>query len=132
MKSQVNIRASALLQRQLDELTAHLGTSITETVSIAIDRMYQQEIKTMNAHILYKNGTTETIPGVTKQTHVPLDGSKGIYDYNPQRFKPTNLVLSLEDGTERIIPSSEIAHLQFLSNEELAAGYKFLLPKTSA
>lgn len=46
MKSQVNIRASALLQRQLEELTTHLGTSITETISLAIDRMYQQEINT--------------------------------------------------------------------------------------
>lgn len=50
MKSQINIRASALLQRQLDELTAHLGTSITETVSIAIDRLHQQEIKNMNSY----------------------------------------------------------------------------------
>lgn len=47
MKSQINIRASALLKKQLDALTEALGTSITETVSIAIDRMYQQEIKTM-------------------------------------------------------------------------------------
>lgn len=50
MKSQINVRASALLQKQLDALTETLGTSITETISIAIDRMYQQEIKTMNAN----------------------------------------------------------------------------------
>jgi hypothetical protein len=49
MKSQINIRASDLLQRQLDGLTTQLGTSITETVSIAIDRMYQQEIGTVTA-----------------------------------------------------------------------------------
>lgn len=51
MKSQINIRASDLLQRQLDELTAHLGTSITETVSIAIDRLYQQENLQVNASL---------------------------------------------------------------------------------
>lgn len=56
MKGQINIRASVLLQRQLDELTDKLGTSITETVSIAIDRMYQQEIKTMNT---YSTGNTD-------------------------------------------------------------------------
>lgn len=61
MKSQVNIRASALLQRQLDELTDKLGTSITETVSIAIDRMYQQEINMNN------------------QLFVHLDAAKGPY-----------------------------------------------------
>lgn len=47
MKNQINIRASELLKRQLDELTEQLGTSITETVSLAIDRMYQQEIEIM-------------------------------------------------------------------------------------
>lgn len=52
MKSQINIRASALLISQLDELTEQLGTSITETISIAIDRMYQQEIKTMSSQFL--------------------------------------------------------------------------------
>lgn len=54
MKSQINIRASELLQRQLAELTDKLGTSITETVSIAIDRMHQQEIKNMS-NIRYIN-----------------------------------------------------------------------------
>lgn len=50
MKSQINIRASVLTTRQLERLTEVLGTSITETVSIAIDRMYQQETQTMKTY----------------------------------------------------------------------------------
>lgn len=78
MKSQINIRASALLQRQLDELTAHLGTSITETVSIAIDRLHQQEIKNMNSYTshliartaIYKE--TDGAPAPLHEQHISL------------------------------------------------------------
>jgi len=45
MKHQINIRASDMTMRQLGALTAQCGTSITETVSLAIDRMYRGEIK---------------------------------------------------------------------------------------
>ena len=59
MKSQINIRASALTQRQLAELTAHLGTSITETITLAISNLYQQETKTMTSNKPYPYANQE-------------------------------------------------------------------------
>jgi hypothetical protein len=44
MKQQINFRASELTARQLDWLMARWGTSQTETLTVVIDRMYQQEI----------------------------------------------------------------------------------------
>ena len=44
MKSQINIRVSDMTRRQLDQLTARMGTSITETITIAIDRLAKQEL----------------------------------------------------------------------------------------
>lgn len=43
MKQQLNIRASDLTTKQLDELGAWWGTSQTETFSIVVDRIYQAE-----------------------------------------------------------------------------------------
>ena len=68
MKSQINIRASALLQNQLDALTETLGTSITETISIAIDRMYQQEIKTMIHNDIKVKANVESDNGYSANT----------------------------------------------------------------
>ena len=47
MKQQINFRASDLTSRQLDALMQHWGTSQTETLTVVIDRIYQQEIPTM-------------------------------------------------------------------------------------
>jgi hypothetical protein len=44
MKSQINIRASQLTRRQLEELIENTGMTQTEIVSTAIDRMYREEI----------------------------------------------------------------------------------------
>lgn len=74
MKSQINIRASALLVSQLDELTERLGTSITETVSLAIDRMYIQEIESMNT----KQAATRIVRIDSKNERIELrSGAKG-------------------------------------------------------
>ena len=43
MKRQINFRASDLTARQLSELAARWGTSQTETVTVCIDRAWQQE-----------------------------------------------------------------------------------------
>ena len=42
-KHQRNLRLSAQAERQLAELAEKWGTSITETVSITLDRVWQQE-----------------------------------------------------------------------------------------
>ena len=47
-KSQLNARVSDLTRRQIDELGERWGTTQTETLTVIIDRMYQQEIKTMS------------------------------------------------------------------------------------
>jgi hypothetical protein len=44
-------RFSDLTRRQLAELTSVTGHTLTTVVSTAIDRMYQQEIKTMTRNI---------------------------------------------------------------------------------
>lgn len=48
MKQQINFRASDLTARQLDWLMQRWGTSQTETMTVVIDRIFQQENKTMN------------------------------------------------------------------------------------
>jgi hypothetical protein len=84
VKSQINIRASALLQRQLNELTERLGTSITEIVSLAIDRMYHQEIKTMNTEI-----ETITIVNIdTEPSHDPYTNIEGIMSTTYLKLDP--------------------------------------------
>jgi hypothetical protein len=47
MKHQINFRASDLTIRQLEALMRSWGTSQTETLTVVIDRIYQQEIATM-------------------------------------------------------------------------------------
>lgn len=44
-KEQLNARISALTRRQLDELGERWGTTQTETLTVIIDRMYQQEMR---------------------------------------------------------------------------------------
>lgn len=44
MKKQINFRASDLTARQLEELAQLWGTSQTETITVAIDRVYRQEM----------------------------------------------------------------------------------------
>jgi len=46
-KEQLNARISALTRRQLDELGERWGTTQTETLTVIIDRMYREELKTM-------------------------------------------------------------------------------------
>lgn len=46
-KEQLNARVSNLTRRQLDELSERWGTTQTETLTVIIDRMYQQETKAM-------------------------------------------------------------------------------------
>jgi hypothetical protein len=43
-KRQVNFRASELTHQQLDQLMAWWGTSQTETLTVLIDRAYQDEV----------------------------------------------------------------------------------------
>lgn len=44
-KKQLNLRVSSLAREQLGQLTEWWGTSQTETLSLIIDRIYQQELK---------------------------------------------------------------------------------------
>lgn len=44
-KQQLNVRVSDLTRHQLDKLSANWGTTQTETLTVVIDRMYQQESK---------------------------------------------------------------------------------------
>lgn len=43
-KHQVNFRASELTRQHLDQLMAWWGTSQTETLTVLIDRAYQDEV----------------------------------------------------------------------------------------
>lgn len=49
-----SFRLTVLASRQLAELTAALEMNNSEIVSTAIDRMYQQEIKTMTTKLAYQ------------------------------------------------------------------------------
>lgn len=51
MKQQINFRASALTTKQLEWLMSEWGTSQTETLTVVIDRIYQQESK-MNKPVI--------------------------------------------------------------------------------
>jgi hypothetical protein len=51
-KEQLNARISALTRRQLNELGKRWGTTQTETLTVIIDRMYQQEIGSMKTYII--------------------------------------------------------------------------------
>jgi hypothetical protein len=44
-KEQINFRASVLTTQQLKELASMWGTSQTETITVAIDRIYRQEVE---------------------------------------------------------------------------------------
>lgn len=44
-KNARSFRMSRMTEKQLDELSARLGTSLTETITIAIDRMYRKEVE---------------------------------------------------------------------------------------
>jgi hypothetical protein len=52
MKQQINFRASDLTARQLEALMQLWGTSQTETLTVVIDRMYQQETRIMTTETL--------------------------------------------------------------------------------
>lgn len=43
-KRQVNIRASDLTRRQLEQLTEWWGCNRTEAVTVAVDRAYREEL----------------------------------------------------------------------------------------
>lgn len=47
-KQQLNARISNLTRTQLDDLSQRWGTTQTETLTVIIDRMYQQETQTMS------------------------------------------------------------------------------------
>ena len=47
-KKQLHIRASARTEAQLRELAEQWGTTITDVVSTAVDRMHREESKKMN------------------------------------------------------------------------------------
>jgi hypothetical protein len=51
-KEHLNARISALTRRQLNELGKRWGTTQTETLTVIIDRMYQQEIGSMKTYII--------------------------------------------------------------------------------
>lgn len=42
-KKQMHIRASAITQRQISELAEQWGTTITDVITIAVDRLYREE-----------------------------------------------------------------------------------------
>lgn len=59
MKQQINFRASELTTQQLAQLMQLWGTTQTETLTVVIDRVCQQETRVMNAYtldIVYEGG----------------------------------------------------------------------------
>jgi hypothetical protein len=58
-KSQANLRMSDLTRGQLEQLQEWWGTSLTETISLCVDRAYQRERASM------KIGDYKTNPGDT-------------------------------------------------------------------
>ena len=50
-KKQISIRISKLTEKQIKELLEETGMAQTEIVSIAIDRIYQEEIKMKDKRI---------------------------------------------------------------------------------
>ncbi len=82
-KRQLNLRVSDITRRQLDQLIIRLGTSITETITIAIDRLYQQETQTMT-----RPTYDETLKMATAVYHAAypngLDGRPG--EPNPDKL----------------------------------------------
>lgn len=112
MKGQINIRASEQLQKQLDALTQKLGTSITETISIALDRMYQQENSIMgtrpNSEIFAAHNYTvsetrqsrfDKDANITVETHMICPRCKNklpIMEHAAPPIKCENCALNLE------------------------------------
>jgi hypothetical protein len=56
MKQQINFRASGLTARQLNELAQRWGTTQSETLTVCIDRIYQQEMS-MEQQFTVKRGS---------------------------------------------------------------------------
>jgi hypothetical protein len=97
MKQQINFRASDLTARQLDALMQSWGTSQTETLTVVIDRIYQQEIAAM---------TTAT----AQRTVVLLESG---YDTGLSFEQYSELAAQLGDDPRDY--SSSIADFEFVS-----------------
>lgn len=59
-KKQLHIRASDRLQQQLDALTVG-GATVTEIVTVAVDRMYREEVTSMESVMVLDLGQAGSI-----------------------------------------------------------------------
>lgn len=103
MKTQINIRASTLTERQLASLAARWGTTITETVTVLIDRAYREE----TIMDLYRLLSGEMEPDATYPTtgetwHIQ-NGDEVFIDLGRVPGQPGRHVLLAADGTRRIV-----------------------------
>ena len=82
MKQQINFRASDLTTQQLEQLMDRWGTSQTETLTVVIDRIYQQEgddqINTCKLQLQAYNAQSSLVVALYKVCENVEDGDPSI------------------------------------------------------
>lgn len=111
-RQQVNFRASDLTLRQLDGLSKWWGTDRTESITVAVDRIYQQEAK-----VRENQSMTDLLNGkIQPLTNYPTTGRTWYYqnqdepltDIGRVPWKPGMHVLRRPNGSLVAIPGSSL------------------------
>lgn len=103
MKAQINFRASELTEHQLSALEIRWGTSRTETLTVIIDRAYQQEMTMDTQRILSGETEPDASYPTTGETWYIGNGDEPYTDLGRVPGRPGAHVLLAADGTRQIV-----------------------------
>lgn len=105
-KRLTSIRLPELTDHQLTELASATGLNVTELLTTAIDRMYQQEIKTMTTKTIIIEKIT------TKPEHDPYTNIEGITSTTCLKLDPRDpSIWVTQEYNDHSTPSDEWHHL---------------------
>ena len=101
-KQQINFRASDITSRQLDELAAWWGTSQTETITTAIDRVHREERLMRLDQLLSGETKPDTSYPTLGETFYYHNETTPLTDIGRVPGQPGQHVLRAPDGSIRI------------------------------
>lgn len=102
MKQQINFRASSLTARQLESLAARWGTTVTEAITVLVDRAYREEVLMDMDKVLSGELPPASSATVGETWHVG-NGDVPYTELGCVPGQPGRHVLLAADGTRRVV-----------------------------
>ncbi len=102
MKQQINFRASSLTARQLETLAARWGTTVTEAITVIVDRAYREEVLIDIDKLLSGEMSPAASATVGETWHVGNESAPYI-ELGRVPGQPAAHVLEAPDGTRRVV-----------------------------